>query len=254
MSPSVAASVPLVVAYLVGALPFGYLVGRLRGVNLFTVGSGNIGATNAARVLGWPFGALVFVFDFLKGAVPVACAVPLAEALHTGSSTAFGPPDVLRVVRGGAGVPRSPVPDLPRLPRRKGSRDRRGHSLRARAGTRGARGSRLDCGAILVANCFARVDRSGYDFGVSPPAQHARRIPVRTPAHHPVSAHRNGVRDRQTPRERSAVTRRHGKPNRRLCHARHRGSRTARFGSRIVVRRSCVLQLRHRDGDFRVVQ
>ena len=35
------ASIPLVLAYLVGALPFGYIVGRLRGVNLFTVGSGN---------------------------------------------------------------------------------------------------------------------------------------------------------------------------------------------------------------------
>jgi acyl phosphate:glycerol-3-phosphate acyltransferase len=94
----IAVAFPLVAAYLVGALPFGYLVGRVRGVNLFTAGSGNIGATNAARVLGRPFGALVFVFDFLKGAVPVACAVPLAEALHPGSAHAFGSPDVLRVL------------------------------------------------------------------------------------------------------------------------------------------------------------
>jgi len=97
MSPFVAASIPLAVAYLVGALPFGYLVGRLRGVNLFAVGSGNIGATNAARVLGRTYGALVFVLDFLKGAVPVACAVPLSESLAAGSSGAFGQPDVLRV-------------------------------------------------------------------------------------------------------------------------------------------------------------
>jgi acyl-phosphate glycerol 3-phosphate acyltransferase len=97
MLPAVAASVPFVLAYLVGALPFGYLIGRLRGVNLFAVGSGNIGATNAARVLGRPFGALVFVFDFLKGAVPVAGAVPLAEALAPGGGSAFGAPDVLRV-------------------------------------------------------------------------------------------------------------------------------------------------------------
>lgn len=97
MSPSVAALVPLVAAYLVGALPFGYLVGRSRGVNLFAAGSGNIGATNAARVLGKPFGALVFVLDFLKGALPVTFAVPLAEALHPGGSTAVGSEDVLRV-------------------------------------------------------------------------------------------------------------------------------------------------------------
>ena len=58
--------------YLVGALPFGYLIGRVRGVNLFQVGSGNIGATNAGRVLGRKFGILIFVLDFLKGAIPVA--------------------------------------------------------------------------------------------------------------------------------------------------------------------------------------
>ena len=97
MPPLVAASIPLVLAYLVGALPFGYLVGRLRGVNLFTAGSGNIGATNAARVLGRRFGALVFVLDFLKGALPVVFAVPLAEALATGGASAFGSPDVVRI-------------------------------------------------------------------------------------------------------------------------------------------------------------
>lgn len=97
MAPPAAAAVPLVLAYLVGALPFGYAVGRLRGVNLFEAGSGNIGATNAARILGWPFGVFVFVLDFLKGALPVAAAVPLAESLAPGAAHAFGPPDVLRV-------------------------------------------------------------------------------------------------------------------------------------------------------------
>jgi acyl-phosphate glycerol 3-phosphate acyltransferase len=97
MPPSAAAATPLVLAYLVGALPFGYALGRLRGVNLFEAGSGNIGATNAARVLGRPFGAFVFVLDFLKGALPVAFAVPLAESLSPGASAAFGSPDVIRV-------------------------------------------------------------------------------------------------------------------------------------------------------------
>jgi acyl-phosphate glycerol 3-phosphate acyltransferase len=95
MTAALAAAVPLALAYLVGALPFGYAVGRLRGVNLFAAGSGNIGATNAARVLGRPFGVLVFALDFLKGAVPVAGAVPLADAL--GGPSAVGPPDVVRV-------------------------------------------------------------------------------------------------------------------------------------------------------------
>jgi len=94
MSPLVASLVPLAVAYLAGALPFGYLVGRARGVNLFAVGSGNIGATNAARVLGKPFGVLVFVLDFLKGALPVA----LAGALHEGAPNALGSAETLRTL------------------------------------------------------------------------------------------------------------------------------------------------------------
>ena len=81
MSPLAVAILLLTAAYLVGAIPFGYLIGRLRGVSLFEAGSGNIGATNAARVLGRRTGALVFLLDFLKGAVPVAVSVPLARAL-----------------------------------------------------------------------------------------------------------------------------------------------------------------------------
>jgi acyl phosphate:glycerol-3-phosphate acyltransferase len=92
MPSSVAVAIPLILAYFIGALPFGYIVGRLRGVNLFTAGSGNIGATNAARVLGRQFGALVFVLDFLKGAGPVAAAVPLADALAPVDA-----PEMLRV-------------------------------------------------------------------------------------------------------------------------------------------------------------
>src|SRR5262245_52582719 len=97
MSPLAAGLVPLVLAYLVGAVPFGYLVGRAKGVNLFAAGSGNIGATNAARVLGTRYGALVFVLDFLKGVVPVAAILPLARFLNPDAETAFGQPDVLRV-------------------------------------------------------------------------------------------------------------------------------------------------------------
>ncbi len=97
MSATLAAVIPLAVAYLVGAIPFGYVVGRLRGVNLFEAGSGNIGATNAARVLGRFWGVLVFALDFLKGALPVAVAVPLANALADGADTALGSREVLRV-------------------------------------------------------------------------------------------------------------------------------------------------------------
>lgn len=54
-------------AYLVGAVPFGLLIARARGVDLRAVGSGNIGASNAWRALGPALGTLVFVLDVLKG-------------------------------------------------------------------------------------------------------------------------------------------------------------------------------------------
>ena len=54
-------------AYLIGSLPSGYIVGRINGVDLRKVGSGNIGATNALRVLGKKWGYLVFAADMLKG-------------------------------------------------------------------------------------------------------------------------------------------------------------------------------------------
>jgi acyl-phosphate glycerol 3-phosphate acyltransferase len=90
MPPAVALLVTVVAAYLVGAVPFGYLVARWRGVDIMRQGSGNIGATNVARVLGKRFGLLVFLLDFLKGALPVVGAGLLA-------TTGELPPDTLPV-------------------------------------------------------------------------------------------------------------------------------------------------------------
>jgi acyl phosphate:glycerol-3-phosphate acyltransferase len=61
----------LAVGFVLGAIPFGPIFGRLRGVDLTRVGSGNIGATNAARALGRGWGALVLVCDAAKAAVPL---------------------------------------------------------------------------------------------------------------------------------------------------------------------------------------
>jgi len=55
------------IGYLLGALPFGYLVARAKGVNIFEVGSKSPGATNVRRVLGSGLGNIVFVLDMLKG-------------------------------------------------------------------------------------------------------------------------------------------------------------------------------------------
>lgn len=62
--------ITLAAAYLLGAVPFGLLIGRLKGIDIRQHGSGNIGATNVLRVLGKPLGITTFVLDALKGFVP----------------------------------------------------------------------------------------------------------------------------------------------------------------------------------------
>lgn len=62
-------------AYLVAAIPMGVLVGLARGVDIRQLGSGNIGATNAVRVLGKKWGVVVFVLDLLKAYLPVRWAM-----------------------------------------------------------------------------------------------------------------------------------------------------------------------------------
>jgi glycerol-3-phosphate acyltransferase PlsY len=61
-------------AYLVGSIPFGVLIGRARGVDPRTVGSGNTGATNVWRALGPKTGLVVLLLDALKGCAPVLVA------------------------------------------------------------------------------------------------------------------------------------------------------------------------------------
>jgi acyl-phosphate glycerol 3-phosphate acyltransferase len=87
----------LLAGYLLGAVPFGWLIARSRGVDIMRQGSGNIGATNVGRVLGSRFGAVVFVLDFAKGALPVWAASWLARFAGTEL-----PPDTLPVAAGTA--------------------------------------------------------------------------------------------------------------------------------------------------------
>ena len=59
-----------ITSYLFGAVPFGYLIGRYRGIDIRRMGSGNIGATNVSRCAGRRWGILTFVLDALKGFIP----------------------------------------------------------------------------------------------------------------------------------------------------------------------------------------
>ena len=63
-------------AYLLGSIPFGFLVAKAKGIDIRSVGSGNIGATNAMRVLGKPAGIFVLLMDALKGYAACAFLAP----------------------------------------------------------------------------------------------------------------------------------------------------------------------------------
>src|SRR5436309_2849877 len=67
-------------AYIVGAIPVGFLVARARGIDILHFGSGNIGATNVHRALGKWLGLLVFFLDVSKGMVPAAIAFYLTAS------------------------------------------------------------------------------------------------------------------------------------------------------------------------------
>lgn len=62
---------PVPLAIFIGATPFGFLVGKMKGIDIREHGSGNIGSTNVLRTLGKPVGAAVLALDVLKGLVPV---------------------------------------------------------------------------------------------------------------------------------------------------------------------------------------
>lgn len=87
-SGSLAAAALLLAGYLCGSIPFGVLITRrVKGVDVRSQGSGNIGATNVARVAGKKLGILVLLLDALKGALPVLAArllLPQLLWLHAG--------------------------------------------------------------------------------------------------------------------------------------------------------------------------
>ena len=98
--------VPLV-AYLLGSIPFGFLAARARGIDIRTVGSGNIGATNAMRVLGKPIGIAVLLLDAFKGWFACVAGAWLCTVLfssgHAGLAAApdaMPPIERLRVIAG----------------------------------------------------------------------------------------------------------------------------------------------------------
>ena len=67
-------------SYLLGSVPFGFIIAKKRGFNIYDHGSGNIGATNVFRVVGKTWGILTSILDMLKGFIP-AMVIPMVFSL-----------------------------------------------------------------------------------------------------------------------------------------------------------------------------
>ena len=65
----------IIISYLIGSIPTAFIFGKLlKGIDIRKFGSGNVGATNALRVLGKKVGIAVLILDILKGVIPIICA------------------------------------------------------------------------------------------------------------------------------------------------------------------------------------
>lgn len=103
------AAASIIIGYLLGTIPTGYLVAKARGVNIQQAGSGNIGATNVQRTLGWGPAIIVALMDPLKGAlatfIPVFLGLGAWVVAATGLATVLGNNfNVLLRLRGGKGI------------------------------------------------------------------------------------------------------------------------------------------------------
>ncbi len=71
-----------IVSYLIGSIPFGLIAGKyIKGIDIRTIGSGNIGTANAIRALGPFWGGMVFLGDCLKGALPILAVILISKLM-----------------------------------------------------------------------------------------------------------------------------------------------------------------------------
>ena len=96
----------VVAAYFIGTLPSAIIIARSKGIDITTFGSGNPGASNVSRALGWKYGGMVFVLDAAKGAIPVAAMLsdrPIAYLCGAAAIVGHIFP-ITRSFKGGKGI------------------------------------------------------------------------------------------------------------------------------------------------------
>ncbi|HET6513045.1 MAG TPA: glycerol-3-phosphate 1-O-acyltransferase PlsY [Candidatus Kapabacteria bacterium] len=95
----------IIASYLIGSIPSGIIVSKLfRGIDIRTQGSGNMGSTNAFRVLGWKLGLIVQVLDLAKGIGAVVLASYIFNGLPFHNATPFEDLTIFRIIAGVSAV------------------------------------------------------------------------------------------------------------------------------------------------------
>lgn len=99
-------AIAVVIAYFIGTLPSAIIIAKSKGVDITSTGSGNPGASNVARALGWKYGIMVFVLDAAKGALPVAVMLGHRPSAYLcGAAAILGHIfPITRQFRGGKGI------------------------------------------------------------------------------------------------------------------------------------------------------
>ena len=118
-------AIVVIASYLLGSISFGYLAGRMAGLDIRNCGSGNVGATNVIRTLGKGYGYPVFALDFLKGLGAVKMSILIATRMQS----EWNPPEMFGIVAAISSV--------------------LGHSFPVWLGFKGGKGVATSAGALL---------------------------------------------------------------------------------------------------------
>ena len=80
----------LAITYLIGSIPTAYIIGRFKGINIFEIGSGNMGANNTARALGIQWGVVVWLLDGFKGIFALLVAAMISSSDNASTAWVVG--------------------------------------------------------------------------------------------------------------------------------------------------------------------
>ena len=156
----------LIGSYLLGSIPFGYLAGRLAGIDIREAGSGNVGATNVVRVLGKGYGYPVFALDFLKG----FGAVKISMLMAPGRPPEWNSPEIFGILAAMSSVLGHLYPPWLKFKGGKGVATSAGSTLGVDAGSNAHRRCDLDNCVLADPVCF-----SGFHYSCSRPTDRDSR-------------------------------------------------------------------------------